>query len=277
MWQFSLSKTGWWWRSPESSYLQLLKTLLWGYGAVPFVLSIAGGAALLMKKRQVFMVLWSFPLAYYVLLGASKLFFVRIAIPLLPFLCLSSAYGLWLILDRYYKGHKAIACALLLLAVLQGMIFTIQYNVLIGRVDRRVAAREWIWNNIPSGSRIVAEGYSPRLRDFAQDREPRSYDVKDVWADLSKHGVSEYRSEGYRYIVTSDFMRARYESDSSRYPEESSFYEGLDKSCKMAYSSDMPDSDASFAVDDIYSPFWNIFKLHVPGPRIRVYDIGTPR
>ena len=76
--------------------------------------------------------------------------------------------------------------------------------------------------------------------------------------------MREYRDEKYDFIITSDFFRDRYDGRKS---EEADFYSSLDLEAEKIgeFGADVP-----FYLDDIYSPFWNLYKLDSPGPRIRI-------
>jgi len=269
----SYSKQPWLGCSAESSYIQFLKTLLWGYGVVP-CLFLAIGSAVLAMKKQVFLLLMIFPFTYYILLGASKLFFVRFAIPLIPFLCITSAYGIAHSSGYFSKFQKnRVIIFLTLIAILQGFIFSIRHDYLIGETDTRVIARTWVRKNIPSGSKILTEGYCPNLKDFVKDGSVKSYTFKEVWTDLPKKNIRDYIGEGYEFIVTSDFVRKRYTADKERYPIESNFYSALDVDAEKVFSSDTCGKKIPFYFDEIYSPFWNLFILERPGPCINIYKI----
>lgn len=267
------SKQSWLGCSAESSYIQFLKTLLWGYGVVP-CLFWAIGSAFLAREKQAFLLLMIFPFTYYILLGASKLYFVRFAIPLIPFLCIASAYGIAHSSDYFSKFKKnRVIIFLTLIATLQGFIFSVRHNYLIGKIDTRIIARDWVRENIPSGSKILTEGYSPNLKDFVMDGSVKSYIFKEVWTDLPKKNIRDYIGEGYEFIVTSDFVRKRYTADKERYPIESNFYSALDVNMEKVFSSDICNKKVPFYFDEIYSPFWNLFILEKPGPCINIYKI----
>lgn len=273
LWQLRLSKQPWLGASSESAFVQFLKTLFWGYGWIPCLFSVIGGVALA-KRKQKFFLLIAFPLIYYILLGTSKLFFVRFVIPLIPFLCILAAFGIVHVSEYFPNSQKnRIIISLTLVAILQGLVFSVRHDYLIGKTDTRIIARDWIRRNIPSGSKIAMDGYSPNIKDFARDESTIGYNSKSFGISLPEKSLNDYRNEGYEFIVTSDFIRKRYTTSPERYRKYSDFYNSLEVDGGEIYSSDTYNKKIPFFLDEVYSPFWNIFILKRPGPCIRIYRI----
>lgn len=75
----------------------------------------------------------------------------------------------------------------------------IQNNIFISRVDTRTLAKEWIESNIPAGSRIVLDEYTPILQ-MSRDNLERLYDSakrEDPTGQFTR-GLEEY----YQYQMT---------------------------------------------------------------------------
>lgn len=265
------SNVHWFGASEESSYTQYFKTIIWGYGAVPLIFVIFGIFSLWRDKKKLILIL-SFPALFLLALGAKRLFFVRYAIPLIPYLCILSAYGIWAA-GQHFKAKKAMISIFLLLSVLQGLIFSLRHDYLITQKDTRIIAREWIIKHIPAGSKIIIECYGPSLRDYNNDGAMPRYSVENVRSNILPKPLQEYHQEGYGYFVTSDFVRMRYLLDPEKFPRENNFYNSLSLSAEKVFESDNCLKAELFHLDDIYSPFWNIFVLSRPGPGIRIYKI----
>src|SRR5262249_51394816 len=67
-------------------------SLRYGMGIPLLAAGLAGSALLLWMEPRTGLLLLSFPLSYYVVAGSIRLLFVRYAMPLVPFLCVTAAY-----------------------------------------------------------------------------------------------------------------------------------------------------------------------------------------
>ena len=269
--QYNISKQNWLCVPQSDSYLLYIKTVIWGYGLFPFIFSLIGFVFLWSRMKE-FLLLIIFPFAYFLLMGSTRFFFVRYAMPLLPFLCVSSAYGIIRTAGHFgEKGSKKAAIFMTVLCLLQGIIFNIRHDYLIGKTDTRIIARNWIISNLPTGSKIAMENLSkwvPSLRDYEHVGTINNY--KNDIIDLPKHNVEYYKLNGYQYIVTSDFIRMRYLLYPQRYARKIRFYNSL---TNEIFSVSPSQKELPYYIDEVYSPFWNIFLLDNPGPVIRIYKI----
>ena len=261
--------------STSLSYMEYIFTLMWGYGFLPLCFFVIGSIRLCIGKQIGKLLLIScFPLSYFLLLGGMKLFYVRFAIPLIPYLCLLSACGIIAVVHRISYPYRAVVLVLVtLVSISQGIIFSCKHNHLISKPDTRVLARDWISNNLPYGSKIVAEGYSPNLQVY-YDRDRlkeniNNYQVENVWTDLPRNSLNEYKEQGVEYVVTSSYIRDRY-LDS---PSEYNFYTVLEEEAEQIFNIAPAPGMVPFYIDEVYSPFWNLFILERPGPTINIFKI----
>jgi len=144
-----------------------------GMGSVMFALSLFGAGVLLKRCPSIGVVLIAFPLAYFLFMLRSQLFFVRFALPVVPFLCLLAAVAVVAVV-KTIAGHRSALAApyagmLIIAAVAQPTFDTVRHNQLIAKEDTRVLAAEWALANVPPGAKLAVEEYTIR------DRRPRSY------------------------------------------------------------------------------------------------------
>ena len=277
--QFMFSKRPWVGASSTLSYVQYFFTLIWGYGLLPFCFFIIGSASLWKKKeKQKLLLLGGFPLFYYLLLGAMKLFFVRFAIPLIPYLCILSAYGIIFLAGRISYTYQRVALVLLILvSISQGVIFSCKHNYLISKTDTRILARNWIKNNLPHGSKIVNEGYGPNLTVYYDKsrlmENINNHQIANVWTSLPKVNLNEYKQREFEYIITNSYISRRYLDRPDKYPRENEFYITLEKEANQIFKLSPSEGKIPFYLDEVYSPFWNIFVLDRPGPTITIFQI----
>ena len=277
--QFMFSKRPWLGASSTVSYIQYFFTLLWGYGLLPFCLFIIGSVYLWREKeKQKLLLIVCFPLFYYLLLGAMKLFFVRFAILLIPYLCILSAYGIIALAGRISYTHRRVALVfLILVSISQGVIFSCRHNYLISKTDTRILARNWINNNLPHGSKMVTEGHSLNLTVYYDKsrlmENINNHQIENVWTSLPKTSLDEYKQRDINYIITSSYISKRYFDHPDKYPRENEFYITLEKETHQIFKISPSQGKVPFYLDEISSPFWNIFVLDKPGPTITIFQI----
>lgn len=266
--------------STTISYGKYLLTLTWGYGLLPLCFFVIGAICLWRRKEtQKLWILLCFPLVYYLLLGGIKMFYVRFAVPLIPYMCVLSAYGIISLTRRFSYKHQVAALVLLtLVSVSQGIIFSCIHNHLITQTDTRLLARNWINDNLPHGSKIVAEGYSPSLKSYddtgSLTEYINDYQVENVWTSLPRTTLNEYRQQDFEYIITSSYISRRYQDHPLNYPQESDFYTTLERETDQIFKIMPAQEEVTFKFDEVYSPFWNLFALEKPGPTITIYKIN---
>jgi hypothetical protein len=90
---------------------------------------------------------------------------------------------------------------------------------LLAAEDVRTTALHWIVDNLPPGSRIVREGYTPEVPG---DR----FRASDIWRAIDKD-PAWYRAEGVDYLVLGNFMNGRYFDDPQKYATQVAQYRAL--------------------------------------------------
>ena len=104
---------GLWQIDTVSGWTFYLKTLAYGLGIVLLVLAIVGclrRTVLAVRSRdRVSFILLSFPLAYYLVMGVSRHYFARYALPLVPFAALFAAEAIVSLLPRPGARHAGLA------------------------------------------------------------------------------------------------------------------------------------------------------------------------
>ncbi len=193
------------------------------------LMAIGAVAAFLAVRRRdgPLTILASFPLIYFVFISLFQVRNGRTFLPVTPFIFLLAAGLLMELAGRLGEltaGWKRVAggAALgLALAAGLGVPFSraLAFNQVLTGPDAREASRTWIEANIPAGSRIALESYSPYL---PRDRYRLEY--LQLAAD---HPAAWYVSSGIQYLVLSEGMYGRYLRDPERYPERAAEYAAL--------------------------------------------------
>jgi hypothetical protein len=139
-----------------------LVTLPHGVGVPLLILGIAGIAWTLARHRRIAMLVFAFPIVYYVIAGRGYTVFARYMLPVVPFLCLGAAVSVTALGQVVQRNRPALRPAavavLLLLCATPTATKSVQLDRLLARKDSRVLAMEWTRDNVPPGSTILMTG-----------------------------------------------------------------------------------------------------------------------
>jgi 4-amino-4-deoxy-L-arabinose transferase-like glycosyltransferase len=218
------------------------------------------------KLKQINMwsaiLLLSWVLPYYLIMGSWGVKFDRYVIPLLPFLSLFGAYLLSMAIDsvsvtrevfakRQLRG-RVIRDSMAILAVLLLLIAPLQASVELDKEmlkeDTREQALAWLAHNLPKNSYVVRERYTPEA-ELLPNIRCKNYD-----GSITSHDLDEFRDNHVDYIIISSRMYGRYYAHRDASPSHVKFYDSLDKQCKLVKT-------------------FKSSKKH-PGPKIKIYKLG---
>jgi hypothetical protein len=145
-------------------------TLPLGLGVPLLLLSVVGVAAQLRARQRAAVLMLSFAVAYWLVMGKAHLGFVRYSVPLVSTLAVFAALGIDA-LARYASGRLdrgapssrrpvyGATCAVLIVVALAIPTYRlVRWNTLLGEVDTRVLAGEWIHGNVAPGTDVGLVG-----------------------------------------------------------------------------------------------------------------------
>lgn len=168
-----------------------------------------------------------FPVAYFLLISSLTVRNDRTFLPMTPAMLLLAAWFLATLFDllRTIEGKAfrrvllAALAGVALAALAQPVLVTVAATDQLLAVDSRQTARIWIDGNLPTGSRIAIESYSP-FPDASR------FEVQG-FRRLINHQPDWYAEQGFDYLVASQGMYGRYFSAPDRYGAEISQYDSL--------------------------------------------------
>jgi hypothetical protein len=197
---------------------------LWmGMGLPLLSLSCIGILYSLYKRKPADIVLLSFLIAYYVVIGVSQVKFARYTIPILPVLAVLAARASVELVGRLESGRpyaRTAGHAVVLVLILIGLYttaYTCALNFMMARTDTRDIAARWIWRSIPTGSSIglptIPWFYTPPVDPLfglltADDRLVRVAECTDYQLVVSRSAEWDadlLRSEAPEYVILSRF------------------------------------------------------------------------
>jgi hypothetical protein len=265
-----------------------IKTLGLGLGIILVTLGFLG---LLLYVRQCYIsknhsswIVLSFPLIYFLVMGGTRHYFARYALPLIPFIIIFAGFAihnllLWLETKKVQRLWVW-GGLILVLASAQPLSYLVQHNVLLTRPDTRTVAKDWIEGNIPSGAKIALDWpiHAPTL----SSDEKKLADSKAIYdltyvgeTGLSEHSTQWYRDQQFDYLITSSFVTEIPLSIPEYHAKRVEFYASLDREFGLykTFSPTSADTPPSFVFDEIYGPFVSVWERDYPGPIIKIYRV----
>ena len=188
-------------------WLYYLWTLTWGFGWIPALMALAGGALLFREDWRRAAVLVAFPLLLFLFLGAQERYFARWFLPAYPAMILLAAYAAVRIAGA---RRPALLWLLVVAMVAQGLASTVRVNSVLARTDTRELARDWLIDNVRPGSAVVVEPFvpggwtPPGLREWPVRRPFQAYTRR-----LSPELIEAYRAGGYCTVVVGSHQKGR--------------------------------------------------------------------
>jgi 4-amino-4-deoxy-L-arabinose transferase-like glycosyltransferase len=147
-------------------------TLPNGVGWWLLLAGVAGMVVALFRKPGEALIVFAFPLTYYLVAGRGYTVFTRYMTPVVPFLCLGAAVMIvWVATAaaarRDWLGW-AVGGALLAACAVPTAVKSVQFDRVLSRTDSRVLATNWLAERVAPGASIllVCSGYGkPQLWD----------------------------------------------------------------------------------------------------------------
>ena len=212
----------------RSSNLLFYGERLTGSFGLGLILIAACGLILLPRTvRSRWLWLLPFPLVYFSLLLAMNVALLRNLLPVLPVIAALLGCGflsVWRRIPRWMPGsslQRPARVALALIGFLPLAWVTTSDLTRFARPTTRDLAAEWMQANLPAGSLIVKEHYTPVVRHPLFARQPRF--VVKLWPDAIRspgHDFVLVASEAYdRYLTPHNLHKKEFKYYAQRYRE----------------------------------------------------------
>ncbi|MFX0198099.1 MAG: glycosyltransferase family 39 protein [Candidatus Hodarchaeota archaeon] len=283
---------GWWVHGKVS--------LFYGVGPIMLIFSILGIIYSFIKNTRRGLILFSFPIVYYLVAGKGYTVFTRYMMPVVPFICIGAAVvvfeGVNVIGKRMrpYNSRSFLVCLFAFLTIIYPVWNIVNFDKLISKKDTRLLAAEWIKNNVQRGS-IICVSYR-----YGKVELPRSVeDWKKEYEKAREKGGRgrvlekliehmESRNErGYRILEYADMDGRKETRPDFILLEESPLYyyskapdsvkELIRENYEIAKSFVGINSGAKDNIYDqqnaFYVPYANFKGVKRPGPNIYIYRL----
>ncbi|MCB0257063.1 MAG: glycosyltransferase family 39 protein [Anaerolineae bacterium] len=271
---------------PTWRFYGTILDLAWGW---PLLLAAALGIVKAIRHhKDEDILMLAFPATFAVLLlsaSAAASAFARYLVPLLPFLAFYAADGVVTVVG-WLTRRQSLAIQRASLALVAGLLVIlpatriIQLNRLWTQTDTRTLAKQWIEENIPVGTKIALQWYSPALSTL-YDLEPDSQRVYDAHVlnpfdgDPTLYTLETYRADGFEYMVVSSFIYRLARVDPLENQQRVDFYRSLDTDARLLAEFKPADDNQEipFLFEEMWSPVVSLWQRDRPGPTIRIYEM----
>ncbi|MCX7974053.1 MAG: glycosyltransferase family 39 protein [Candidatus Aminicenantes bacterium] len=221
----------------------------------------AGIIWLLLKPEKKGLILLSFPLILFIIMGFWKTRATRYLLNLAPFFILIGVISFIRLIHylTFFKwpgllarfDQKKMASFIFILILTPSLWKVSRFNYSLLQEDTRTLAKHWIEANIPQGTRIALESYCPQI---SRKRYRVTYRHALYQADLE--WLARRRID---YLITSDIMFARFTRFPQEFPEEAQFYQSLEEKAVLIKT---------------FEPSWNEYLIDLHNPTLKIYRLS---
>ena len=178
-------------QAEESGIRYYLWTMTWGLGWIPTLAALLGAVALARSDRRLALVLVPAPAAFILFMGLQDRYFGRWLLPILPIVCVLSAYGVLMLSrslsQRAPRRALALTAVAALALTLEGLVHSVHSDLVLSRKSTHAVTRDWMVASIPPGALVVIEPNT--LRATLDDRlsgpaEPFALELPPRWQEL---------------------------------------------------------------------------------------------
>lgn len=167
-------------------YIYQIKNLFWTMGPFLafssllgfFVLSLQSAVSIFscktIKRKRLLLISW--PVAYFLIIGSWFAKFVRYTVPLLPFFCIFAAWVSWWVVKRFKFWGRTLICIIVATTFLYASAFVSIYS----QENTRIIASRWMYENIFPQAKILTEHWDDSLPVNLKGRNARVYRVEDL-------------------------------------------------------------------------------------------------
>jgi 4-amino-4-deoxy-L-arabinose transferase-like glycosyltransferase len=211
----------------EGNSLLFYLDYMWNSAGVLYLFAILGIYHGSISRPKETILLTIFPLVYFLFIGTFVVRNDRTFLPIISFLFLLSAWFLIVVFDKLRKLQTrkwrrvflTIYYGLVILAIALPISKTIADTRRLMTVNSRETARIWIDENLPLGSKIAIESYSPFI-------DPSRFSVQGV-VSMIDLAPEWYVEQGFDYLICSQGMYGRFYRAPNIYQSQTSKYDKL--------------------------------------------------
>jgi len=209
----------------------LTDNLPWAMGWPLAVLSLAGFLFCLFRRKKEDIVLVAWIVLNFLLIGSWFIKSIRYLLPIIPFLCVAAAALTAELISR--RRLKIIGTATAAAAFLWGGVFSSAFISIYSAPHSKTQASEWVYDNIPPGSRLATDrsiplgerNALPRL--FPEEEFDFAYLFESDLGPEEKTAYLEGILERNDYVIIADELPIYFRNPEPEHLPEKEFLEQL--------------------------------------------------
>jgi len=269
--------------------------ILWEYEPILIILFVPSLVLLWFKKRNLFYIFSSFIFGYYIIISLIIGGEPRFILPIIPFMAVIVAYGLYYL----YKSsliNKKIRILLLIVLFSSFLYLPLLWNLKFIQPSTRILAMNWVYRNLPVGAKIInLDAYLTLNKDRQTIENLKKYNIrfftkKDDYlltADDRDYPKPNYYILDSHYLdkVAEDFpKRNKFQYLIIHWWDEQQREEQLEKISRFDFNN-LVLATKFYPVDGVINitdlagnmryPFSLLSKLNKTGPYIEIYQIES--
>ena len=212
-------------------------SLLYGCGPGILLLAVVGFPIVAKKQIRLAIIVFTFPVIYFIVMSNAQAVFTRYMVPVIPFLCIAAAVATVLVVEKSTSRIQNSRFRVILLVIFINMVLApsivrvAQFDALISRTDTRLLALEWLTSNLTARSSIYQSGD----RSVILQLPPTVDSLQSSIEELEVRGYNtsiEYRAlqlihEGQQRRHIEGFSQMSYDESLSAFGTETSGVEDL--------------------------------------------------
>ena len=285
-------------QTEENPYGFYVSSLTWGLGWGAIAAAAVGLVWEVRRNRVRAILLALFPLLLFLYLGSdAERYFARWLMPMYPILALFAGVavaGVARTVSTRGALRAAVVAGLIALIMAQPMVANVRTGEVIGKADTRELARNYMLEELPSGTKIVVDAVAIRQpydvpllgierepddpeffpRFGAPPKKDNVYPPDPVRTqrfieDLSPERIDRYREAGYCTVITMSWLRER--AEIAGFQPALEYYDRLEQESTSVFTADPyddPDDPVEFDFD--MSHLYYDARYDRTGPRIEI-------
>jgi len=192
-----------------------------GIGATASILALAGIILAAYRTNPTCLMLVGFTVTFFLFVGKYKVFFPRNVACLIPPLALLAAYSIneFLLLFNGSRTARLAVASLVFAAIALPLLYSsANETISANATDTRWVSLQWIQANLPAGSKIAREKYTPPVEEFSP-----GFRVVDLGVAGAYYNLSEI-DNNIDYVILSNLDYGRFFAEPIRYARQVGFY-----------------------------------------------------
>ena len=212
-------------------YIFQIKNFLWQLGPISYLLipSLILFIFIIIKTRNPKFILFiSFLLIYFLYAGSWHTKFIRFMMPILPFIIILISYSLYV----FKTKTRTLGKTLIIFSISLTIFWAFAFFSIYTKEQTRITASKWMYNNIPTNSKILGEHWDDGLPITIGSDYPSKYNIEQltIYEQDNSEKINYYASklsQADYLIINSRRLYGTLISLRDKYPITSNYYKLL--------------------------------------------------